>query len=107
MGVDEALVKEIVQRIVEIAHPEKVVLFGSCARGAAGQGSDIDLLVIAESEEPRYRRAAPLYRALADVMAPLDIVVYTPAEARDWSQVPEAFVTTALREGRVLYETEA
>jgi len=50
--------------------------------------------VIKESSEPRYRRSVPLYVALAGV----------PAEVAEWSQVPQAFVTTALREGTTLYE---
>jgi predicted nucleotidyltransferase len=54
------LVGEIVRRIVETIHPKKILLFGSRARGDARPESDIDLLVIADSTEPRYRRSAPL-----------------------------------------------
>ena len=84
--------------------PERVVLFGSRARGTQESFSDYDLLVIAESDQPRYRRSAPLYTRLADLPVEVDVVVYTPAEAADWSEVPQAFISTALREGRVLYE---
>ncbi len=101
---DEELVAETVRRIVEVLHPRRVVLFGSLARGEARPGSDIDLLVIAESSEPRYRRAIPLYEALSDIPVPMDIIVYTPEEVEEWSGVRQAFVTTALREGIVLYE---
>lgn len=82
----------------------KVVLFGSRARGTAGPESDFDLLVIAESNRPRYERSAPLYRAVGDVPVEVDIVVYTPQEVLDWGGVAQAFVTTALREGQVVYE---
>jgi len=84
--------------------PERIVLFGSRARGTERPGSDFDLLVIKESDEPRYRRSAPLYTKLADLPVDVEIVVYTPEEVHDWSQVPQAFVSTALREGKVLYE---
>ncbi|MBI5059923.1 nucleotidyltransferase domain-containing protein [candidate division KSB1 bacterium] len=94
----------IVSRIVAISQPRKVVLFGSYARGDSKPTSDLDILVIAESDLPRYKRAASLYRALSDIPQPMDIIVYTPQEAEDWSQVKQAFVTTALREGKVLYE---
>ena len=57
-----------------------------------------------ESAEPRYRRSVPLYVALADVPAEVEVLVYTPEEVQEWSQVPQAFVTTAVREGRTLYE---
>lgn len=100
----EQMLRAMVACIEHIARPERVILFGSRARGDARSDSDFDLLVIAESDEPRYRRSAPLYAALADVPVEADVVVYTPAEVDDWCAVPQAFVTTAIREGRVLYE---
>jgi uncharacterized protein len=101
---DSHLTDEIVRRIVNAIRPHKIILFGSRARGEARPDSDIDLLVIAPSAQPRYRRAAPLYGVLSDILAPMDIVVYSPEEVQDWSAVRQAFVTTALREGKVLYE---
>ena len=102
---DPQLIQEIVRRIVNVSQPETVILFGSRARGTARPESDIDLLVIANSTQLRYRRAAPLYGALSDIIAPMDIVVYSPEEVQEWSEVRQAFVTTAIREGQVLYET--
>ncbi len=101
---DGELIAEIVRRIVEASQPERIILFGSWARGDARPGSDLDLLVIKESDEPGYRRDAALYRALAGLNAPVDVLTYTPEEIRDWSAAPQAFVTTALREGKVVYE---
>jgi predicted nucleotidyltransferase len=102
--IDAQLLQDVVNRIVDAAHPEKIVLFGSHARGAARPDSDIDVLVIADSREPRYRRSAPLYGALSDVLVPMDIIVYTRSEVEEWQGVPQAFVTTVIREGKVLYE---
>lgn len=104
---DDELLNEIVSRIREAADPERLVLFGSRARGTARADSDYDILVVKESDEPRYKRSASLYTRVADLPAEVEIVVYTPEEVHDWSQVPQAFVTTALREGRVLYERAA
>jgi len=104
MVLDRSDFKTLVSRIVEAVDPERVVLFGSHARGDAAPRSDVDILVVADSNRPRYERAIPLYRAVADLPVELDILVYTPAEVRDWSRVDQALVTTALREGRVLYE---
>jgi predicted nucleotidyltransferase len=56
---------EIVDRILAVARPQKIILFGSRARGAHRPASDYDLLIIQPSVEPRYRRAVPYYRALA------------------------------------------
>jgi predicted nucleotidyltransferase len=97
-------VQEVVQRIVEAAQPDKVILFGSRARGSARPDSDFDLVVIKNSDEPGYRRDASLYLALAGLNAPVDVIVYTPEEVREWSAVPQAFITTAVREGKVVYE---
>lgn len=98
---------EIVDRIVKTIHPQKIVLFGSRARNQARPDSDIDILVIAESDEPRYKRSRVLYGALHNMRTPIDVIVYTPEEVIDWSQVRQAFVTTALREGKVLYENQS
>jgi uncharacterized protein len=102
---DEAQqIAQIVDRIVAAAQPDKVILFGSRARGEARPNSDFDVLVIKESDEPRYRRSVPLYVALADLPVEVEVIVYTPEEVEDWSQVPQAFVTTAVREGTTIYE---
>ena len=103
-SLNEALIREIVRRIVDTAQPEKVILFGSQARGDGRPSSDFDVLVIKPSDEPRYRCSIPLYVALADLPVEVEVMVYTPEEVDEWSQVPQAFVTTAVREGTTIYE---
>jgi len=95
---------EVVARVRRTVQPDRIVLFGSRARGQGRPGSDFDLLVVMPSTQPRYRRAGPVCTALAGLRAEADVVVYTPEEVGEWREVPQAFVTTALREGRVLYE---
>ncbi len=102
--VDNSLISEIVRRIVATAKPEKVILFGSRARGDARSDSDIDLLVVADDPQPRSQRASALYGVLSDILVPMDILVYRPEEIEEWRNVPQAFVTTAVREGSILYE---
>ena len=104
--IDERLREVIVSRILSVVQPEKIILFGSRVRGTAHPASDIDLLVIAHSEQPRWRRAAPIYGALSDILAAMDILVYSPQEVEEWSEVAQAFVTTAVRQGTVLYEKQ-
>jgi predicted nucleotidyltransferase len=107
MSNTDPLLAEVVARIRDAVQPERVILFGSRARDEAHVESDYDFLIIKESDQPRYRRSGPLYTALADLPVEIELVIYTPEEVQEWSAVPEAFVTTALREGLVLYERES
>lgn len=102
--VTNALLNEIVGRIRAVGEPQYVILFGSHARGDVSATSDLDILIIEDSNLPRYRRASRYLRALAGLYPAKDIVVWTPAEVAEWATVPQAFITTILREGRVLYE---
>lgn len=104
---ERALLDEIARRIVAVCAPEKVIVFGSRARGDHRPDSDVDILVVAESDQPRYQRAGRLYTALASLPAEVDVLVYTPREIEEWSQVPQALVTRATREGLVVYERPA
>jgi predicted nucleotidyltransferase len=76
---DEKL-QEIVRRIVEAIHPDRIIMFGSRARGDARPDSDLDLLIIKDSMEPRHRRAIPAYYALKGLGVPTDILWRTAAE---------------------------
>ena len=59
-----------------------------------------------KSNLPRYKRSVPIYKALAGILIPKDIVVYTPQEVEEWDNVPQAFVTTAVTKGEKIYEKE-
>jgi len=102
--IEGQILREMVDRIVAVAHPETVVLFGSHARGDAGAHSDVDFLVIQETDLPRPKRSVPLYATLRDYPYSKDILVYTPEEVGAYRNLPNSFVMTALREGKVLYE---
>ena len=105
--VDDKLLKEVVRRILSVETPLKIVLFGSHGRGNARPTSDLDLLIVEErSDLSRYKRATPYRMALlnVDLDADIDIVVWTRDEIAEWANVQLAFITTILREGKVLYE---
>ena len=93
----------IVRKIVISSCPEKVILFGSHAYGQPTADSDIDLLVITESEIPRYQRVRELKKCLRGSKSAIDLLVYTPLEIEKWKDVKTAFITTIMEKGVVLY----
>lgn len=99
-----ATLSNMVEKMRLAGSPEKIVLFGSRARGDDNTDSDIDLLVVEHSSLPRYKRAARYRKAVAGMFIAKDIVVWSPDEIEEWKNVPNAFITTILREGRVIYE---
>ncbi len=103
----DAQLKEMARRILSVGAPNQIILFGSRARGDARPDSDYDLLMIEASDLPRYKRAAKYRRALIGAALAKDILVWTPEEAAEWRNVPNAFITTILNEGTVLYERQA
>ncbi|HMF32635.1 MAG TPA: nucleotidyltransferase domain-containing protein [Candidatus Lokiarchaeia archaeon] len=88
-----------------VANPEKIILFGSHARAEERPESDLDLLIILrKSSLPRYKRAVPINLVLSNIIFPMDVIVYTKEEIDEWREVPQAFITTIIAEGRVLYD---
>jgi len=97
----------MVDRIVSVFQPEKVILFGSLSRGDAGADSDIDLLVITEVNGSRRQMAVEMRMTISDISVPKDIVILTPAEMDAYQDVVGHIAYTASREGKVLYERAA
>lgn len=89
--------------IVRRFDPERIILFGSHARGTAGPDSDVDLLVVMEVDGSTRRKAAEIGAALHDFTLPKDIIVTTPAEFAWRKDVVGTIERPAVREGRVLY----
>lgn len=101
--VDERI-REMVRRIVEAVNPERVIMFGSRARGEGRPDSDVDLMIIAPSELPVWRRTMPLYMLLGGLGLAKDLLWWTPEEVEEWREVRSHIISWALREGKVLYE---
>lgn len=103
--VDSSLIKEVVRRILTVSDPDRIILFGSWAAGNAREGSDLDILVITGSNGlTRRQTASAVYRALAGILIPKDVVVATAEDIEQWQNVPQAVITTAVRTGTVIYE---
>jgi type I restriction enzyme S subunit len=99
---DEKLLEEVVRRIVETVAPEKIILFGSAARGEMGPDSDVDLLIVKSCRNP-HEVAQAIRRDLVGIGVPKDVIVVTPEAVERQKDIPGFVVRAALREGKVLY----
>lgn len=104
---DPAVLANIVERVVAAAKPEKIVLFGSAARGEMGPNSDIDLLVIKGGKFSYWHGLNKIYRNLDGKDAAVDVVLVTAADAERYRNSHCLVICPALKEGKVVYDSEA
>ena len=100
---DPETLYEIVSRIVDVAGPEKIILFGSAARNEMGPNSDVDLLVVKDGVHRR-DLAGKIYENLYGVGAAVDLVVATPEDIERYKHSHALVIEPALRDGIVVYE---
>ncbi len=95
---------EIKRRILSVSDPEKIILFGSFARGDNKEGSDLDLLVILKGIKSPRAESIRLYRTLRGLLIPVDIIVATPEQIKRHQKTIGFIYGSALAEGKVIYE---
>lgn len=105
--VDAHVLAEIVRRIVEVAQPDQIVLFGSAARDEMNANSDMDLLVIKSGLIHRGHLTDKIYMNLLGVGQAVDLIVVTPEDVERYKDVHCFVMEPALQEGKVIYEREA
>ena len=93
----------IVQRIVDVLHPLRIILFGSAARGETGQDSDIDLLVVMPEGTPRLATSEKLHMRMFGIPAAVDFLVATPSDLERNRDNIGLVYRTILKESRELY----
>ena len=103
MEMTQTQTEQLVARIVAASHPQRIILFGSAARGEAGRHSDVDVLVVAPEGAHRRKTAQAIYRGLLGLGVPVDVVVATPSDLEDYRESPGLVYREALREGKELY----
>lgn len=103
---NKPVIDELVRRVVEAANPEKIILFGSGARGDLGKNSDLDLLVVKRGAHRR-QLAQKIYMNLFGLGQPVDVIVVTPEDIERYKDSHALVVKPALEEGKVLYEKES
>ena len=102
--VNDTLIEEITQRIVEAIHPERVILFGSCASGEVGPDSDLDVFVEWETPESRLDRYMKILGLFHGRRWSMDLIVMTPKEVTDMRNSRHSIVPVIEREGKVLFD---
>ena len=100
---DPPALELLVRRIVEVAQPDRIILFGSAARGELSPDSDLDVLVVKSGVEHRRRLAQDIYMNLSGVGVGVDIIVLTPEDIDAQRGSVGSIVGPALDEGRVIY----
>ncbi len=102
-NIDRSKLKEIIRRIVEVAKPEKIIMFGSAAKGQMGPNSDVDLLVIKKGKFHRGRLTDKIYMNMHGVGQAVDVIVVTTEDVERYKDSFALVIYPALREGKVVY----
>lgn len=104
--INDDLLKKISQRLVAEFHPQRIILFGSQARGTADEHSDVDILIVCPIKGNRRSLMVAMDRALSGLGFAKDIIVLTPKEFERDRHIPGTIARPAWLEGRVLYERQ-
>lgn len=104
MAIDDTLVREIVRRVVAVADPERIILFGSAAMGEMSPDSDIDLLVLVRGVHDPYGESARIRHALRGLGYPFDVIVMRDERFEESKDVIGGIAYPAHRYGMVVYE---
>jgi len=100
------ILDEIISRIVSVADPDKIILFGSGARGEMKPDSDLDLLVVKSEPVHRRRLSQAIYMNLFGVGRAVDIIVATPDDIERYGNTHALVLKPALQDGKVIYERQ-
>jgi predicted nucleotidyltransferase len=104
MGVDETLLNEIVRRVLSVARPDRIILFGSAAAGQMTKDSDIDLLVVEPAPANTHERRVEIRGAVGDVGYPVDVIVMPTERFERTKRLVGGIAYPANKYGRILYE---
>ncbi|MFA6472587.1 MAG: nucleotidyltransferase domain-containing protein [Candidatus Latescibacterota bacterium] len=103
----DTVLNEMVRKIVERFQPEKIILFGSYARGEFTEDSDFDFLIVMPVENSQRQKANEIDLALADRTIPIDIIVVTPEQYESRKNLIGTIIHVAAHEGRIVYDRAA
>lgn len=101
---DSNIISEIATGIATKFNPDKIILFGSYANGTQKEDSDIDLLIIQDTDLPIQQRGFDIRMSLIGSRMPFDIVIYTKTEFEQERAINSSFLNSAMKNSKLLYE---
>lgn len=104
MGIDEQTVREIVRRILSVAKPDKIILFGSAATGQMTRDSDVDLLIVEPDTSDQRNEYVRIIKALWDIRYPFDVLFITTQWFDESKDVVGGIAYPASKYGKVIYD---
>ncbi len=102
--IDSKKIDEVASRIASRFNPYKIILFGSYANGTPNDDSDLDLLIVQDSDLPMQKRGLDIRMSLIGTKIPLDILIYTKLEFEQEKSENSSFLNSAIKNSKVLYE---
>ena len=100
--ITEDLIKEVSRRLKKAAPGAKIILFGSRAKGDAGEASDLDILVVEKKIKAQRKEMVRLSEVVRPLQLPVDILVASKKNFEEWSEIPGTLYHKIAREGTVL-----
>ena len=102
--IDSNKINEVISRIATKFNPEKIILFGSYANGIPNKDSDLDLLIVQETDLPMHQRGFDIRMSLRGTMIPMDILIYTKSEFDLEKNKSFSFLNSAMKNSKIVYE---
>jgi len=102
--INESKIAEIVNKITRNYDPDKIILFGSYAKGNATEDSDLDFIIIKKTNLPKHKRGREVRRFLLGLMVPMDFKIYTPKEFEYEMNSKFSFLSSVIKNSKVIYE---
>ena len=100
----ETELHSLVDKIVQCMQPDKVIIFGSYAKGTASHKSDLDILIVKDTHLPMINRNNKVKSLVNNLIIPVDIHVYTPEEVEVYGSEEYSFIHSVLKTGKVMYQ---
>jgi len=102
--ITEKKIEEIISKIIRNYDPDKIILFGSYAKGTANEDSDLDLIIVKHTDTPKHKRGREVRKFLLGSMIPIDLKIYTPDEFENEKDSGFSFLNTAIKDSLIVYE---